>query len=61
MACDVFSQYMSERNKAYLRGDAREHTHQPGLKALEQNEKILYTAKETTEAFEQRQASSNRT
>ena len=61
MASDVFSQYMSERNRAYLWGDTTERTHQLGLKALEENQRILYTAKETTKAFQERQVSSNRT
>ena len=34
MASDVFSEYLSEINKAYLRGDATEHTHRPALKTL---------------------------
>jgi len=34
MASDVFNKYLSEINKAYLRGDATEHTHRPALKAL---------------------------
>ena len=34
MASDVFGKYLSEINKAYLRGDATEHTHRPALKAL---------------------------
>ena len=34
MASDVFSKYLSEINKAYLRGDATEHTHRPALKTL---------------------------
>jgi predicted helicase len=34
MAGDVFDKYLSEVNKAYLRGDATEHTHRPALKAL---------------------------
>lgn len=34
MAGDVFDRYLSEVNKAYLRGDATEHTHRPALKAL---------------------------
>lgn len=29
MAEDVFFNYLSEINKAYLRGDATEHTHRP--------------------------------
>jgi hypothetical protein len=61
MAGDVFSQYIHDINGAYLRVDATEHTHQARLKTLEQNEKILYTAKEPTEEFQQRQVSSNRT
>jgi type I restriction-modification system DNA methylase subunit len=31
---DAFDKYLSEINKAYLRGDATEHTHRPALKAL---------------------------
>ncbi len=34
MPSDVFSKYLSEINKAYLRGDATEHTHRPALKTL---------------------------
>ncbi len=34
MASDVFGKYLSEINRAYLRGDATEHTHRPALKAL---------------------------
>ena len=34
MPSDVFDKYLSEINKAYLRGDATEHTHRPALKAL---------------------------
>ncbi|MFH1884361.1 MAG: DNA methyltransferase, partial [Planctomycetota bacterium] len=34
MPRDVFGKYLSEINKAYLRGDATEHTHRPALKAL---------------------------
>ncbi|MBN2594160.1 MAG: N-6 DNA methylase [Sedimentisphaerales bacterium] len=34
MAEDVFNKYLSEINKAYLRGDATEHTHRPALKNL---------------------------
>ena len=34
MPSDAFSKYISEVNKAYLRGDATEHTHRPALKAL---------------------------
>jgi len=34
MASDVFKKYLSEINKAYLRGDATEHTHRPALKSL---------------------------
>ncbi|MBN2456413.1 MAG: hypothetical protein JXB29_07770 [Sedimentisphaerales bacterium] len=34
MASEVFGKYLSEINKAYLRGDATEHTHRPALKAL---------------------------
>ncbi len=34
MASDVFRKYLSEINKAYLRGDATEHTHRPALKDL---------------------------
>ena len=34
MPSDVFKKYLSEINKAYLRGDATEHTHRPALKAL---------------------------
>jgi len=30
----AFDIYISEINKAYLRGDATEHTHRPALKAL---------------------------
>jgi len=31
MAKDVFDEYLSEINEAYLRGDATEHTHRPAL------------------------------
>ncbi len=31
---NAFETYLSEINKAYLRGDATEHTHRPALKAL---------------------------
>jgi len=34
MADDAFDKYLAEINKAYLRGDATEHTHRPALKAL---------------------------
>ena len=34
MASDVFGKYLSEINRAYLRGDATEHTHRPALKSL---------------------------
>ena len=34
MPNDIFNKYLSEINKAYLRGDATEHTHRPALKAL---------------------------
>jgi hypothetical protein len=34
MAADGFERYIVEINKAYLRGDATEHTHRPALKAL---------------------------
>jgi predicted helicase len=34
MAEDAFDKYLSEINKAYLRGDATEHTHRPALKAM---------------------------
>jgi len=34
MAEDAFDKYLAEINKAYLRGDATEHTHRPALKAL---------------------------
>ena len=34
MASDPFSVYLGEINKAYMRGDATEHTHRPALKAL---------------------------
>jgi type I restriction-modification system DNA methylase subunit len=34
MAGDTFEKYIAEINKAYLRGDATEHTHRPALKAL---------------------------
>lgn len=34
MAEDAFDKYLTEINKAYLRGDATEHTHRPALKAL---------------------------
>jgi len=34
MAEDAFDKYLSEINKAYLRGDATEHTHRPALKVL---------------------------
>ncbi len=29
MSSDAFDKYLSEINKAYLRGDATEHTHRP--------------------------------
>jgi len=32
MAKDIFDRYLSEINEAYLRGDATEHTHRPGVK-----------------------------
>ena len=50
MAGDILSQYMGERNRAY-EGAATEHKRQSELKTLEQKEMMLYTAKETTEAF----------
>jgi len=31
---DIFDTYIEQINKAYLRGDATEHTHRPALKAL---------------------------
>ncbi len=34
MPSEMFKKYLSEINKAYLRGDATEHTHRPALKAL---------------------------
>lgn len=34
MPSDVFGKYLSEIKKAYLRGDATEHTHRPALKNL---------------------------
>ncbi len=34
MAEDAFDNYLKEINKAYMRGDATEHTHRPALKAL---------------------------
>ena len=34
MPSDLFNKYLSEINKAYLRGDATEHTHRPALKTL---------------------------
>jgi hypothetical protein len=34
MSSNAFDKYLSEINKAYLRGDATEHTHRPALKAL---------------------------
>jgi len=34
MAKDAFDKYLSDINKAYLRGDATEHTHRPALKTL---------------------------
>lgn len=34
MAEDAFEKYLAEINKAYLRGDATEHTHRPALKNL---------------------------
>ena len=34
MPNDIFNKYLSEINKAYLRGDATEHTHRPALKSL---------------------------
>ena len=34
MPSDLFNTYLSEINKAYLRGDATEHTHRPALKTL---------------------------
>jgi type I restriction-modification system DNA methylase subunit len=34
MAEDAFDKYLAEINKAYLRGDATEHTHRPALKDL---------------------------
>ena len=52
-ASEPLNEHINEINTAYLRGNAREHTHQRGLKALERNEKILYTATETTGAFQQ--------
>ncbi len=37
MQSDLFEKYISEINKAYLRGDATEHTHRPALKSLIEN------------------------
>ncbi|MBA7695824.1 hypothetical protein ES703_104464 [subsurface metagenome] len=34
MVEDAFDKYLNDINKAYLRGDATEHTHRPALKAL---------------------------
>jgi len=34
MANDPFSEYLTEINKAYMRGVATEHTHRPALKTL---------------------------
>jgi len=34
MGNDAFSVYLAEINKAYMRGDATEHTHRPALKTL---------------------------
>lgn len=34
MAEEAFDKYLGEINKAYLRGDATEHTHRPALKTL---------------------------
>ena len=34
MVSEAFGKYLTEINKAYLRGDATEHTHRPALKAL---------------------------
>jgi len=34
MQSELFKKYISEINKAYLRGDATEHTHRPALKSL---------------------------
>jgi hypothetical protein len=34
MPSDLLDKYISEINKAYLRGDSTEHTHRPALKAL---------------------------
>ncbi|MGA2069708.1 MAG: type ISP restriction/modification enzyme [Sedimentisphaerales bacterium] len=34
MAEDTFDKYLSEINKAYLKGNATEHTHRPALKVL---------------------------
>ena len=45
MPNDLFDEYISEINKAYLRGDSTEHTHRPALKALIEslNKKITAT------------------
>ena len=34
MTSEIFNKYLSEINKAYLHGDATEHTHRPALKEL---------------------------
>jgi len=34
MPSDMFKKYLSEINKAYLKGDSTEHTHRPALKGL---------------------------
>ena len=34
MPNDPFNEYIDDINRAYLRGDATEHTHRPALKAL---------------------------
>jgi type I restriction-modification system DNA methylase subunit len=44
MAEDAFDKYLAEINKAYLRGDATEHTHRPALKALIEAFGQKYTA-----------------
>ncbi len=41
---DSFSMYIDEINKAYLRGDATEHTHRPALKKLVESIKGKITA-----------------
>jgi hypothetical protein len=44
MAEDAFDKYLAEINKAYLRGDATEHTHRPALKELIEGLKDKITA-----------------